>query len=178
LSREGRSIEGDYDMIYEIDFTDFRWMRWPSPSELKHYFVGPNRKLWSPDGESNERCIQIYPEGKDLPDGKFWLRKHYWFHLVGHDDYGVFLHWQRTGYGPQENFFAKGDLNKLKLQVRTHHGDALPLGLFIPFDQAWLAVEDFMKGNGARSSRIEWLRPQDLPENTFFAPHEVTCIND
>jgi hypothetical protein len=165
-------------VIRDINFTEFPRMRWPALSELRPYFVGPHRKPWPQDGGNDDWGLHVYPEGKDLPNGKFWLRKHYWFHMVGHDDYGVYLHWQRTGYGTQELFFGKGDLSKLKLQVRSLQGDAWPLGLFIPFDQAWLAVEDFIMGNGARSSRIDWLRPEDLPENTFFAPHEVTCIND
>jgi hypothetical protein len=49
----------------------------------------------------------------------------------------------------------------------------MPLGLFIPFEQALKAVVEFADTNGALPKSIEWIASTDLPEGSFPEP-EVT----
>jgi hypothetical protein len=39
-------------------------------------------------------------------------------------------------------------MRKIRQWVRWLHGDPLPIGLFVPFDLAWLAVKEFMETEG------------------------------
>lgn len=54
--------------------------------------------------------------------------------------------------------------------MRTLHDDPMPVGLFIPFDQAWLAVKEFMETEGNLPTGIDWVSSNDIPDNTFPDP--------
>ncbi len=43
----------------------------------------------------------------------------------------------------------------------------MPLGLFIPFEQALKAVIEFVETDGALPKCIEWIASTDLPEGSF-----------
>jgi hypothetical protein len=64
-------------------------------------------------------------------------------------------------------------MNRLREWVRTLHGDPMPVGLYIPYEKAWKAVEEFIKTDGQLPKSIEWIANRDLPPNTFPAPYEV-----
>ena len=70
----------------------------------------------------------------------------------------------------RDAYTSRGDLNRLGEIVRTLHDDRLPVGLFIPFPKAWLAVKEFMETEGQLPKSIEWVRNTDLPPNTFPDP--------
>ena len=46
----------------------------------------------------------------------------------------------------------------------------MPVGLFIPFAEAWKAVKEFMETEGQLPTSIEWIKGEDLPEGTFPDP--------
>jgi hypothetical protein len=46
----------------------------------------------------------------------------------------------------------------------------MPIGLFIPFAEAWKAVKEFIETEGELPKSIEWVRNRDLPPNTFPDP--------
>jgi hypothetical protein len=46
----------------------------------------------------------------------------------------------------------------------------MPVGLFIPFEAAWTAVQEFIDKDGLRPRSIEWVDNYDLPPDTFPAP--------
>ena len=46
----------------------------------------------------------------------------------------------------------------------------MPVGLYIPFDRAWLAVQEFIETEGQLPTSIEWVRNDDLPDGTFPDP--------
>lgn len=71
-----------------------------------------------------------------------------------------------TGSVPRQDWFAKGDLTRLKRWVRTRHAERMPIGLYIPFPEAWLAVKEFMKTEGQLPTSIEWVKSGDLPPGT------------
>ena len=61
-------------------------------------------------------------------------------------------------------------MSRLKEWVRNLHNDPLPIGLFIPFKNAWLAVKEFIETDGALPKSIEWVANKDLPAGTFPDP--------
>jgi hypothetical protein len=40
-------------------------------------------------------------------------------------------------------------------------------GLFVPLEQDWLAVEDFLLNEGRRSPRIRWIQADELPPDVW-----------
>ena len=68
---------------------------------------------------------------------------------------------------------SKGDLSRLGEWVRTLHGDARPIGLYIPFAEAWQAVKEFIESDGELPKSIAWISAEDLPNNTFPDPFAV-----
>lgn len=72
--------------------------------------------------------------------------------------------------GVWTQYCVSGDLNRLNELVRSSHGTPLPVGLFVPFEQAWPAVKEFLLNDGRRPESIEWVANVDLPSNTFPDP--------
>ena len=65
--------------------------------------------------------------------------------------------------------------------MRNLHNDPLPVGLFIPFKSAWLAVKEFIETDGALPKSIEWVANKDLPAGTFpdpGSPHLAPLTTD
>ena len=61
----------------------------------------------------------------------------------------------------------------LRTLVKATQGSRMPIGLFIPFEQALKAVVEFIETDGALPRCIEWIASADLPEDAFPEP-EVT----
>jgi hypothetical protein len=40
-----------------------------------------------------------------------------------------------------------------------------PIGLFIPFDRAWLAVKEFIETDGALPKSIDWIASADMKQS-------------
>lgn len=90
-------------------------------------------------------------------------------YITGDRTYGVTL-FHRLWDGRIQDVVtnhSRGDLARRLEFTKTGDGDELSIGLFIPFEKAWLAVEDFMNGDGALSQRIAWVNGRDLPADTF-----------
>jgi hypothetical protein len=102
------------------------------------------------------------PEGKGRVDVKLSM----W----GDPDLGVLLIYRKFGGGDKEVYSSKGDLSRIRQWVRTTHDDPMPVGLYIPFAKAWLAVKEFMETEGKLPASIEWIKNSDLPEGTFPDP--------
>jgi Immunity protein Imm1 len=143
---------------------------WPSPSDLEPFFLAPPGKEWSYLG-GNENWGLI-AEGlygtEDLEPYKD--RVDLWLKMWGHPQHGVLLIYQKYGGGHSDAFTSKGDLNRLREIVRMRQGDPMPIGLFIPFAEAWKAVKEFIETEGELPKSIEWVRNRDLPPNTFSDP--------
>lgn len=65
----------------------------------------------------------------------------------------------------------QGDLGRLREWVRTLQDDLRSVGLFIPFEEAWKAVKEFIENEGALPKSIAWIADRDLPPGTFPEPH-------
>jgi hypothetical protein len=90
--------------------------------------------------------------------------------MWGHPEHGVLIIYQKWGGGYREAFTSKGDLSRLHEIMRTLQNDPMPVGLFIPFAEAWKAVKEFMETEGDLPKSIAWIANKDLPPNTFPDP--------
>lgn len=70
----------------------------------------------------------------------------------------------------KDSYNSKGDLKRLREFVRSFHGTPLSVGLFIPFEQGWKAIKEFIDTEGELPKSIEWLADNDLPPETFPDP--------
>jgi hypothetical protein len=78
--------------------------------------------------------------------------------------------YEKIGGGFDELYSSKGDMSRIGEWVRTLHGDQRPIGLYIPFEEAWKAVKKFIETDGELPKSIEWVENATLPEGTFPAP--------
>ncbi len=90
--------------------------------------------------------------------------------MWGHPDLGVLLIYSKWGGGLKLTYSSKSDLRRLREWVRSTHDTPLPVGLFIPFEQAWKSVKEFIETDGQLPKSIGWLANRDLPPNTFPDP--------
>jgi hypothetical protein len=82
----------------------------------------------------------------------------------------VLLIYSKRGGGYRIDFTSKSDLTRLQEWVRSTHDTPLPVGLFIPYEQAWKATKEFIETDGALPTSIEWIANRDLPPGTFPDP--------
>jgi hypothetical protein len=146
---------------------------WPTTESLKPFFLSPPGKRWFFETENDSGALVAEgvenTERLPLGSGRIDIR----LAMYGHPELGVFLLYEKTGGRYRDVFSSKGDLNRLREWVRTLHDDPMPVGLYIPYEKAWKAVEEFIKTGGQLPKSIEWIANSDLPPNTFPAPHEV-----
>jgi hypothetical protein len=146
---------------------------WPTPESLKPFFLAPPGKRWFFETENDGGLLAA--EGVEntqhlrLGAGRIDI----YLEMYGHPELGVCLLYEKTGGKNPGVFSSKGDVTRLREWVRTLHGDLRPVGLYIPYEKAWKAVEEFIKTDGQLPKSIEWIANRDLPPNTFPAPHEM-----
>jgi hypothetical protein len=151
-------------------FASRRQTGWPDPIELQRYFLAPPGQRWFFETENDSAAL--FAEGADgtehleLGKGRIDIRLEMW----GHPEHGVLLIWSKWGGGHKETYSSKGDLSRLGEWVRSTHDTPLPVGLFIPYVMAWLAVKEFIQNDGRLPKSIAWIANRDLPSNTFPDP--------
>jgi hypothetical protein len=134
---------------------------------LKPYFLGPQAKRWSSEmGNDNAGLVaEGVDETEDLDanEGRIDVDLDMW----GHPDLGVLLVYSKWGGGSKQMYSSKGDVSRLREWVRSKHGTPLPVGLFIPHQEAWGAVKEFIETDGELPNCIEWIANRNLPRGTF-----------
>ncbi len=161
-------------MTKDAYFDRFYGPGWPTLEFLEPYFVkSPAPHGWFHNSGNDSAVIHLFGlEGTEhLPQWKG--RKDISLSMWGHPKLGVLLQYSRVGWGMSEDWFSAGDLSKFGLWVRTLHGDPMPVGLYIPFSKAWLAVREFMETEGRLPKSIEWISSNDVPDGTFPDPMDV-----
>jgi immunity protein Imm1 of predicted polymorphic toxin system len=145
---------------------------WPRPEEIEHYFLAAPGQRWFFETGNDTAGFDL--EGAEdtghlasTADGRIDVSLELW----GNPRFGVLLIWSKWGGGHGQTFTSKGDLTRLREFVRTTHGDLRPVGLFVPYEQAWKAVREFLETEGARSKSIDWIENADLPADTFPEQH-------
>ena len=76
-----------------------------------------------------------------------------------HIDYGIYLNYYRN-----EEKLSVFDKSKLNEIVWTKDVCDFSMGLFLPPELAWKGIKEFLE-TGTASEEIEWITPDDLPEN-------------
>ena len=165
-------------MKKKVYFDVFDRRGWPSPDELQHYFLAPPGQRWT-FGEGESESWGLDAEGVDgtehLPANKGRIDIH--LTMVGNEDHGVLLQYRKLGGGYKDIYYSKGDLTRLDDLVWIgQEGDLMPIGLFIPFDRAWLAVKEFIETDGALPNSIDWIADADIPDEVFPDPALVSRI--
>jgi hypothetical protein len=150
---------------------DSHWGRgWPSLDFLKPYFFAPKGKEWFySEGNDSASFTLEGVEGTEhleFGNGRVNISLNMW----GHPEHGVLMIWVRSGPPRRIDYYSVHDTARLNQYVNSLHGDPHPIGLYIPFAEAWKAVEDFLLNDGARSTRITWVAGNDLPADAFPPP--------
>ena len=157
-------------MIKRTYFASLPTHGWPKPAVLERYFLAPPGERWF--FETRTDGALLTGEGADGTEhlqankGRIDIDLQMW----GHPDLGVLLIWSKWGGSHKQTYTSKGDLTRLRELVRSLHETPLPVGLFIPFEEAWKAVKEFIETEGALPKSIEWIANRDLPPNTFPDP--------
>ena len=161
---------------------------WPEPDVLSPLFLAPFGQEWTYEGHNDswELDIRGVNSTGDLPAfghmGKTGRDTQVEAHLSleGHLIGGVQIEYTKFGGGLDECYYSAGRPTPLNDYIRTLHSDLRPLKLYIPFRDAWPAVKEFMETEGELPKCIPWIPSNDLPDNTFPAPHDpnVIAIND
>jgi hypothetical protein len=150
-------------------FASRRQDGWPALSDLEHYFLAPPGQRWffNTGNDSGGFVAEGLDDTEHLgPAGRVDVS----LEMYGHAELGVLLLYQKTGGQGRGVFSSRGDLTRLGEWVRTLHNDPMPIGLFIPYDQAWLAVKEFIETEGTLPKSIAWIANSELPPETFPDP--------
>jgi hypothetical protein len=143
---------------------------WPTPEELEGYFLAPPERRWFSSGGNDS--ASLIAEGlfgtQHCPAQKGRCDAH--LYMWGNPKLGVLLLYRAWGRDYSRTFSSKGDLFRLDRKVRTLHDDPMPIGLYIPFENAWKAVKEYIVTDGELPKSIEWIANQDLPADTFPDP--------
>lgn len=160
-------------MEKKVYFDRFDGKGWPSLAELKPYFFARKGQEWFQTSGNDSAVLSIIgaQQTEHLAPGRG--RIDVVLSMWGNSDHGLLLIYEKYGGGYRETYSSKGDMSRIREWVRTLHGDARPIGLYIPFEQAWKAVKEFMESEGQLPRSIAWVKNEDLPEKTFPDPFEV-----
>jgi hypothetical protein len=152
-------------------FDSRRFKSWPTLEELEPYFLAPPGKQWFDTGGNDTAGLHAEGvEGTEHFGEGGEARIDVDLQMWGNPDLGVLLIYTRWGGGHRELFSSVGDLSRLGEIVESKHRTKVPVGLFIPFERAWVAVKEFIETDGKLPTSIEWIANKDLPPYTFPAP--------
>jgi hypothetical protein len=154
------------------DFRDYEGPGWPDQKWLAPYFLTPAGRQKAFGKGNNHWCVTA--EGVNgTEDFPFDKRIDIILHIIGKPDLGVLLLHDRMSEADGHAYYSLGNPKMLRTLVRAKQVSLMPLGLFIPFEQALKAVVEFIQTNGAFPKCVEWVASADLPEGSFPEP-EVT----
>jgi len=157
-------------MMKTTHFGDLDSDGWPTPKEFKQHFFGSEGRHWFPGSRSDAAALWAKgahgTEHLEIERGRIDIDLWMW----RNPDFGVLLIWSKWGGGYKDTFYSKGNLSRLHDFVRAFHGNLLPFGLFVPIEEAWEAVKEFIETNGELPGSIHWIEDRDLPPGTFPDP--------
>jgi hypothetical protein len=159
-------------MKKETNFRGYEGPGWPDEKWLAPFFLTPAGRREVFGFRNNHWGLRArgVDGTEDLPYDK---EINVTLHIIGKPDLGVLLYYDRLSATDGYTYFSVGNLKMLRTLVKAKPGTRMPLGLFIPFEQALKAVVEFADTNGALPKSIEWIASTDLPEGSFPEP-EVT----
>jgi hypothetical protein len=143
---------------------------WPDVAELERYFLAPPGQRWFFETRNDGGSLTVEGAAGTGHLERFKGRIDVYKMMWGHPELGVQLMYKRWGGGYDDVFYSRGDMSRLAEWVESLHEDLKPVGLFVPFDVAWLAVKEFIETDGALPKSIAWVSDRDLPPDTFPDP--------
>lgn len=85
--------------------------------------------------------------------------------IIQHEPCGYYLKYHRVLRGHvEDSWLSLADRTKLDVTVGDDTTWIASVGLFLPRELALIGVQEFRK-TGRRSEQIEWIKPDDIPEN-------------
>ena len=165
-------------MKKDIRFGHIRRESWPDPNLLKPFFIANRGQEWTYLGGNDcwgmsigglygtEARPAYGQNGETGPNTQVEANLTMW----GSPGLGVLIYYSRYGGGLSDHYYTVSDRSKLNQWVTGLHDTPLPVGLFIPFRDAWPAVKEFMETEGELPKSIEWIAARDLPAGTFPDP--------
>jgi hypothetical protein len=154
------------------DFRDYEGPGWPDQKWLAPYFLTAAGRQRAFGTGNNHWCVTA--EGVDgTEDLPFDKRIDINLHIIGKSELGALLLYDRVSMTDGYAYYSLGNPKMLRTLVRAKQVSLMPVGLFIPFEQALKAVMQFIEKDGALPKCIEWVASADLPEGSFPEP-EVT----
>jgi hypothetical protein len=140
---------------------------WPDARTLEPYFLGGRDKRWvfEHGGDSGSFIAEGTDGTEHLQFGQVPIHLHLF--VWGNPSLGVLLMYHKWGGPRRDSYNSKGDLTRLDQYYQSADGQVLPIGLFIPFEDAWRAVKEFVETDGALPKCIEWIAERDLPSDAF-----------
>ena len=142
---------------------------WPEPRQIERYFIASNsegspntgrKDSWSLHAEGLYGTSHLTPKTGRVDVHLYMVRN------FQHGVMFAYSKWDgRTKTG--EGFSSKGDLTRLREWVPVHQGGRVPVGLFVPFPDAWSAIREFLSSGGERPTSIEWIDDGELPADSF-----------
>jgi hypothetical protein len=160
-------------MIRTLFMADYWNADWPRPAMVAPLFLDPKQREWCYWDGGNGGSFKIDGLNGSQAEQDPQRRANASLYIMGDRHHGISLFhrlWDGKS-GQARGHHSRGDLSRRLDFVRTRDGDRVSVGLFIPFEMAWLAVEDFMTNDGQLSTRINWVNVDDLPNDTFPEPH-------
>jgi hypothetical protein len=153
-------------------FRGYEGPGWPDRQWLAPYFLTPAGRQ-AVFGFRNNHWGLVARGVDGTEDLSFDKEINVSLHIIGKPDLGVLLYYDRLSATDGYTYFSVGNLKMLRTLVEAKPGTRMPLGLFIPFEQALKVVVEFADTNGALPKCIEWIASTDLPKGSFPEP-EVT----
>lgn len=81
-------------------------------------------------------------------------------------NYGFYLNYSNSN-GDEEEKLSLSDINKMDVFIESTDDLEVSLGLFISPNLAWEVIKTFLE-EGKPSQKIQWIEPDNLPENSRF----------
>jgi len=156
-------------MRKSCSFHEFYDPDWPAPDQLKKYFSAGGG-LWASHGNDNWGLGAEGLYGTEALPHRESVNVE--LRMTGSPEHGVTLDFARWDGRIQrwDSYFSKGDLSRLGRFMYSLQGDPYSLALFIPFEEAFKAVKEFIETDGELPTSIEWVAGKDLPPETFPVP--------
>ena len=149
-------------MRKSCSFHDFDASGWPSPDDLKKYFLAGGRLWASQDNDSWALRAEGLYGTVVLPRSDAVTAE---LRMTGSPDHGVTLDFARWHGRIRrlDRYCSVGDLRRLQRFMISRQGEPYSLGLFIPFERAFGAVKEFIESDGELPTSIEWISGDGFP---------------
>jgi hypothetical protein len=141
-------------MDMDVSFPSLRDVQNPTSEQLAPLFLEKFPEAWTEDAD-----VTCYMNG-----GEYCRLS-----IVANPDHGIWLWYRHNGSdGSDNNYISLGNFEKLNTYVEAVEDSLTLEGLFLPPEQAWIAVHDFLQNDGRRSEKILWIHEDEIPKGKHW----------